>query len=282
MKFIKLLSICACAFAMSPIVSCSTEQAPRASRAQKVVESNQAICRIIPRGGATIDDAVEALTVRLGKMGVAEPTVAIVDGTDDVVTFALPDGCDVNLMMHTVGRQGHTVVYRVLTAGEAGVAGNPDRIAIDTVYSVDDKKTASAAFGFGGGVKPVWSIRQKIRMVENPDSIVDGYILYALQGVNAFDYAVKKATAKGVDGHVQVWVVYDSEGMRALPDYTERNVGHHVAVVVDDEVVSVPYLNGKITEGRLGVKGDYTTRQYHQLSAWMTPVKAQFGLEPVE
>lgn len=280
MKLIKILCYSALIWTMPVVTSCSSGQT---TETHTSVKNNQARVRIVPRPGATIDDAIDALTVRLKKMGVSGPVVTVEGGTNDVVTFTLPNGCDTDLMMSTIGEVGHTVVYRALTAGEVGVGSvNPDRIAIDTVYSIDDKKSAIASVNMAGNAKPAWSLKRKIRPIENPDTVVDGYILYALQTNNVFDYAVKNATAKGVDGHVQVWVVYGSDGMRALPEYTQRNAGHHIAVVVDDRVVSVPYLNDKISEGRIGIKGDYTTSQYHQLSAWITPVKTQFSLLPVK
>ncbi len=67
-------------------------------------------------------------------------------------------------------------------------------------------------------------------------------------------------------GHPSVSMNMNTEGARKWAALTEANVGHSVAIVLDDYVYSAPNVNDKIEGGRSQITGDFTPNETKDLS----------------
>ena len=67
-------------------------------------------------------------------------------------------------------------------------------------------------------------------------------------------------------GHPSVSMSMNTEGARKWAALTEANVGHSVAIVLDDYVYSAPNVNDKIEGGRSQITGDFLPSETKDLS----------------
>ncbi len=58
----------------------------------------------------------------------------------------------------------------------------------------------------------------------------------------------------------------DSEGAQIFGDFTGRNVGNHLAIVLDGKVYSAPVINERIGGGSGQISGDYTVMEAQDLA----------------
>jgi len=69
-----------------------------------------------------------------------------------------------------------------------------------------------------------------------------------------------------VDGQPEVSMEMNAIGARIWKKMTGDNVGHYVAVVLDDKVYSSPIVNGEIAGGRTSISGHFTPEEATDLS----------------
>lgn len=67
-------------------------------------------------------------------------------------------------------------------------------------------------------------------------------------------------------GSPQVQLVFTPEGTKKFADITKRNVKKRVAIVLDNQVIEAPNVNGPILTGNAVITGGFTTEQAKQLS----------------
>jgi len=66
-------------------------------------------------------------------------------------------------------------------------------------------------------------------------------------------------------GNWQVGVTFNSSGTQRFGEITERNVGRHLAIVLDGVVTSAPRINERIPGGRAVITGQFTVEQAQDL-----------------
>jgi hypothetical protein len=82
------------------------------------------------------------------------------------------------------------------------------------------------------------------------------------------------ASARALEMPPTAWVVLvelDETGTAALASLTADLVGHRVAVVVDDLVLSAPVVQGKITTGEVQIAGRFTEADAKRLADRLDP-----------
>lgn len=97
-------------------------------------------------------------------------------------------------------------------------------------------------------------------------------------------YALKASTAKGgpaLDGSVvttarddnnpltgekEVSMQMNTQGAKIWKALTAKNIGHSVAIVLDDAVYSAPNVNGEIPNGSSSISGNFTTEEAKDLA----------------
>lgn len=73
----------------------------------------------------------------------------------------------------------------------------------------------------------------------------------------------------GIDSQTSqpvITVGFDAKGKDRLAALTRANVGKPIAIVLDDEVLSVPVINEPILGGQLQISGSFTQEQVNQLA----------------
>ena len=72
-----------------------------------------------------------------------------------------------------------------------------------------------------------------------------------------------------IDRESRGWLVsfeFDREGARVFGDFTEKNIGKRLAIVLDDVVYSAPVVRSAITGGRGQITGTFTERDASDLA----------------
>ncbi|MFH1516045.1 MAG: protein translocase subunit SecD [bacterium] len=78
-------------------------------------------------------------------------------------------------------------------------------------------------------------------------------------------------------GGYQVDISFDRAGSRIFAEYTARNVGRHLAIVLDDKVISCPTIQSAIPHGSGFISGDFTANEAKELA-----ILLQSGALPVK
>lgn len=77
-------------------------------------------------------------------------------------------------------------------------------------------------------------------------------------------------------GEFQVAFELKSEGAQIFSDYTSRNVGNILAIVMDKQVISAPRINEPITDGQGVISGNFTLESANSLA-----VQLRYGSLPI-
>jgi SecD/SecF fusion protein len=90
-------------------------------------------------------------------------------------------------------------------------------------------------------------------------------------------------TARGdmdYTGHPIVSIVLDNAGSNIWSRMTTKNTGKYIAIIVDDELMSVPTVNGPIEGGKTEISGGFTIEEAEKMAASLSsgylPVKLEF------
>lgn len=78
-------------------------------------------------------------------------------------------------------------------------------------------------------------------------------------------------------GGYQVNISFDRTGSRIFAEYTARNVGRYLAIVLDDKVISCPTIQSAIPHGSGFISGDFTASEAKELA-----ILLQSGALPVK
>jgi preprotein translocase subunit SecD len=89
-----------------------------------------------------------------------------------------------------------------------------------------------------------------------------------------------KLTSVGVTtgnlGAIEISFELDSVGSKEFADFTSKNVGKILAIVLDKKVLSAPSINSAITEGKGVIQGQFTVDEANSLA-----VQMRYGSLPV-
>lgn len=81
---------------------------------------------------------------------------------------------------------------------------------------------------------------------------------------------LKKATAApstgSATGGYEVRLVFTDEGAKKFEELTAKNIGKPIAIFLDQEFVSAPTVQGKITGGNAVISGDFTAESAKELA----------------
>jgi preprotein translocase subunit SecD len=77
-------------------------------------------------------------------------------------------------------------------------------------------------------------------------------------------------------GAIEISFELKTEGAKAFGDFTSKNVGKILAIVLDKKVLSAPSINSAITEGKGVIQGKYTRDEANNLA-----VQMRYGSLPV-
>lgn len=90
------------------------------------------------------------------------------------------------------------------------------------------------------------------------------------------------ATASFQDGEAVVNFKFDSIGSKKFGEATSKNVNERLAIVLDNEVISAPNINGPITGGHGYISGNFTIESANELAMLLRSGALPAPLEVIE
>jgi len=187
----------------------------------------------------SVDQAVETIRNRLDMFGLSEPTVA--KQGDDKILVELP-----GIKSQAEEQRARELISRA--AYLQLMAVDEDRKM--RVYQMTDAEAA------------------KYGDIILPDAEEPG-VKYLIKEIQILDGSMLTNASVQFDSDTNQPVIsfaLNSEGAAIFGDFTERNVGNHLAVVLDGKVFSAPVINERIGGGHGQISGNYTPQSAQDLA----------------
>ena len=185
-----------------------------------------------------VDQAIETIRNRLDQFGLAEPTVA--RQGEDKILVELP-----GIKSAEDEQRARELISR---------AAKLELMAVDEerkmrAYSMTPEEAAQ----YGDVILPD---------AENPDG------KYLVKEIPILDGSMLTDAQVAFDQNNRPVINFslDSEGAQIFGDFTGKNVGNHLAIVLDGQVYSAPVINERIGGGHGQISGNYTVEQAQDLA----------------
>lgn len=92
-----------------------------------------------------------------------------------------------------------------------------------------------------------------------------------------------KATGTvGSDYRSAVSIEFNNEGRKKFADFTRRNVGEYLAIVLEGKILSAPVINDPILDGKAQITGDFTYEEAQRLADYINAGALPVPLEVVQ
>jgi preprotein translocase subunit SecD len=189
----------------------------------------------------TMDQALETITRRINALGLTEPTIAFTGRADNEILVELP------------GEGDPTRAKQVIQAG-GQLAFN--RVADDQTYPSE----AAALAAHGGVLPPGTEIVPG--QAEGPAGQAQQqnvfYILDRAPIITGADLrSANPSPSQNYPGQYQVDFTVSTAAAARFGPFTQANLNHRMAIVLDHKVVSAPVINGRIDDRGM-IEGNFT------------------------
>ena len=179
----------------------------------------------------TMDQALETITRRINALGLTEPTIAFTGRGDNEILVQLP---------------GEGDPTRAKSVIQAGGQLTLNRVADDQTYPSE-----AAALATKGGVLPQGAIIVPGK-AETQTGQPGGQVYYILDRapiVTGQDLrGASPAPSTNNPGQFEVHFQLSSAAAARFGPFTEANIGHRMAIVLDHQVYSAPTIQGRIDD----------------------------------
>ncbi|MEN6429816.1 MAG: protein translocase subunit SecD, partial [Coriobacteriales bacterium] len=203
-----------------------------------------------------------------------------IKGGLSVILTAKPTGGEV-LTEAGMDRAETILTERVNALGvsEATVQRQGQNSFLVQIPGVKDSKQALKALGSTGQLLFV-----DARSIDASIQLEYGVVLpkgsYEASGVVLSGSTVKTAGVTVDDGNrPAVSLEFDQNGTKAWADFTTKNIGQYVVILLDDQVQSVARIQDAITDGRTLISGTFTPEEAKRLAAVLQAGALPFALE---
>jgi preprotein translocase subunit SecD len=196
----------------------------------------------IERRNEAVTQAIQTIERRINELGVSEPTVAPYGSTDDQILVQLPGLTDINRAKTIIGQ----TALLELSLVEAGPAADQ----------------TSLLQPFNGAVPP--DMEMVSGASATPGAGAAYYLVRKVPAVTGRDLRNARPT---LDEYNKPAVSFslNSEGAVKFGRVTTDNIGRFLAIILDNQVVSAPRIEGPIErEGRIA--GTFTPQEANDLS----------------
>ncbi|MGA7920326.1 MAG: protein translocase subunit SecD [Candidatus Acidiferrales bacterium] len=196
----------------------------------------------------TMDQALETITRRINALGLTEPTIAFTGRADNEILVQLP---------------GEGDPTRAKAVIQAGGQLTLNRVADDQVYPSE-----AAALAAKGGVLPQGTIivSGKAESQAGQAAQQGFYILDRAPIVTGQDLrGANPAPSTNYPGRYDVHFQLSSAAASRFGPFTEANIGHRMAIVLDHQVYSAPTIQGRIDDNG-EITGDFTQESAQDLA----------------
>ena len=184
-----------------------------------------------------INQAVDTIRNRLDQFGLAEPTVAR-QGADKILVEVpgIKSEADKKRIQELIARAAHLQLMAVDEARNMRVT----------------TMTSAEASGFGDVI--LYDVKTKEPYLLREIPILDGSMLTNAQVV--FDENNQPAINFELNG----------QGAKIFGDFTGKNKGKRMAIVLDDKVYSAPVIKTRIGAGKGQITGSFSTQEAHDVA----------------
>src|SRR6202789_4455814 len=196
----------------------------------------------------TMDQALETITRRINALGLTEPTIAFTGRGDNEILVQLP---------------GEGDPTRAKAVIQAGGQLSLNRVADDQTYPSE-----AAALAAKGGVLPPGTeiLPGRSDSAAGPTAAPVYYILDRAPAVTGADLrGATPAPDTNNPSQYQVHFELSTAAAARFGPFTEANIGHRMAIVLDHQVYSVPVIQGRLDDNG-EITGNYNQDSAHDLA----------------
>jgi preprotein translocase subunit SecD len=196
----------------------------------------------------TMDQALETITRRINALGLTEPTIAFTGRGDNEILVQLP---------------GEGDPTRAKAVIQAGGQLSLNRVADDQTYPSE-----AAALAAKGGVLPPGTeiLPGRSDSAAGPTAAPVYYILDRAPAVTGADLrGATPAPDTNNPSQYQVHFELSTAAAARVGPFTEANIGHRMAIVLDHQVYSAPVIQGRIDDNG-EITGNFNQDSAHDLA----------------
>jgi preprotein translocase subunit SecD len=197
----------------------------------------------------TMDQALETITRRINALGLAEPTIAFTGRGDNEILVQLPGEGDPTRAKSVIQAGGQLALKRV--ADEQSYPSQAAALAAHGgVLPAGTEITPGKAEGGSPG-QPV----QQVYYILDRAPIITGQDLRGADPNPSTEYP----------GQYEVNFTLSTSAAARFGPFTESNVGHRMAIVLDNQVYTAPVINSRI-EDRGEITGNFSQESSQDLA----------------
>src|ERR1700678_4101998 len=196
----------------------------------------------------TMEQALETITRRINALGLTEPTIAFTGRGDNEILVQLP---------------GEGDPTRAKAVIQAGGQLSLNRVADDQTYPSE-----AAALAAKGGVLPPGTeiLPGRSDSAAGPTAAPVYYILDRAPAVTGADLrGATPAPDTNNPSQYQVHFELSTAAAARFGPFTEANIGHRMAIVLDHQVYSAPVIQGRIDDNG-EITGNFNQDSAHDLA----------------
>src|SRR6202044_1629783 len=196
----------------------------------------------------TMEQALETITRRINALGLTEPTIAFTGRGDNEILVQLP------------GEGDPTRAKAVIQAG--------GQLSLNRVADDQTHPSEAAALAAKGGVLPPGTIILPGRSdsAAGPTAAPVYYILDRAPAVTGTDLrGATPAPDTNNPSQYQVHFELSTAAAARFGPFTEANIGHRMAIVLDHQVYSAPVIQGRIDDNG-EITGNFNQDSAHDLA----------------
>ena len=197
----------------------------------------------------TMDQSLETITRRINALGLTEPTIAFTGRGDNEILVQLP------------GEGDPTRAKSVIQAG--------GQLELKLVVDEQIYPTEVAALGAHGGVLPPGTeiVPGRAESTQAGQPPQQGfYILERAPIVTGQDLrGASPAPSSNNPGQYEVRFQLSTAAAQRFGPFTESNIGHKMAIVLDHRVYTAPVINGRIEDSGI-IEGQFSQESAQDLA----------------
>jgi preprotein translocase subunit SecD len=197
----------------------------------------------------TMDQALETITRRINALGLTEPTIAFTGRGENEILVELP------------GEGDPTRAKSVIQAG--------GQLELKRVADEQTFPSESAAQASHGGILPpgseiVIGKAESTQAGQSPQPVY--YILDRAPIITGQDLrGAVPAPSSNSPGQYEVRFQLSTAAAARFGPFTEANIGHRMAIVLDHRVYTAPVINGRIEDSGI-IEGNFSQESAQDLS----------------
>jgi len=197
----------------------------------------------------TMDQSLETITRRINALGLTEPTIAFTGRGDNEILVQLP------------GEGDPTRAKSVIQAG--------GQLELNLVADEQIYPSEVAALGAHGGVLPPGTeiVPGRAESTQAGQAAQQGfYILERAPIITGQDLrGASPAPSSNNPGQYEVRFQLSTAAASRFGPFTESNIGHKMAIVLDHKVYTAPVINGRIEDSGI-IEGNFSQESAQDLA----------------